>query len=309
MPRYAVQLLGKFNVRRDATPVPGLESRKAQELLGYLLLYRRQSHTREALANQLWGNLPTSQSRAYLRKALWQLQAAIDSEKQPCATHLLIVEPEWVQVNSDADLSLDIATLEQISSRAQSLPGEAISEPLAAELRYATSLYQGDLLDGCYQEWCIFERERLLTLYLTLLDKLTAYCESHGDYERGLTYGTLILRHDCAREQTHQRLMRLHFLAGDRSSALRQYDRCSSALKEELDVAPAPLTLALYESIKANQLLGLSPTVRPAITNGQDASLLDLLKELQELSQGLATLYGQLQQKISALEHVITHHD
>ena len=40
-----------------------------------------------------------------------------------------------------------------------------------------------------------------------------------------LAYGARILHCDRARERTHRRLMRLHFLAGDRTAALRQYPR------------------------------------------------------------------------------------
>ena len=39
--------------------------------------------------------------------------------------------------------------------------------------------------------------------------------------------------------------MRLHYRAGDRTTALRQFARCSEALGRELGVAPAPQTIAL----------------------------------------------------------------
>ena len=41
------------------------------------------------------------------------------------------------------------------------------------------SVYRGDLLEGCYQDWCLFERERLQNAYLAMLDKLMVRC--HGD--------------------------------------------------------------------------------------------------------------------------------
>ena len=39
------------------------------------------------------------------------------------------------------------------------------------ELRAHASVYDGDLFDGCYQDWCLLERERLQNVYLVLLDK------------------------------------------------------------------------------------------------------------------------------------------
>jgi two-component SAPR family response regulator len=92
------------------------------------------------------------------------------------------------------------------------------------------ALYHGDLLEDWFQDWCLYERERLQNIYLAALDKLMDYCEASRDYDAGLAYGTRILRHDLARERTHRRLMRLYYLAGDRTSALRQYDRCVQIL-------------------------------------------------------------------------------
>jgi DNA-binding SARP family transcriptional activator len=43
--------------------------------------------------------------------------------------------------------------------------------------------------------------------------------------------------------------MRLHQLAGNRTGALRQFERCRTALDEELGVGPGRLTRSLYEEI------------------------------------------------------------
>ena len=69
-------------------------------------------------------------------------------------------------------------------------------------------------------------------MYLAMLDKLICYCEAKRKFELGLLYGTLILRYDRAHERTHRRLMNLHYLSGDRTAALRQFERCAAALEE-----------------------------------------------------------------------------
>src|SRR6185436_8118355 len=117
----------------------------------------------------------------------------------------------------------------------------------------AVEFYRGDLLEGCYQDWCLYERELLQNKYLPILDKLLGYCLVHQEFDAGQRYGGLILRYDRARERTHQLLMRLHFLAGDRTGALRQYERCVVALREELGVQPDRRTVALYEEIRGSQ--------------------------------------------------------
>ena len=91
-------------------------------------------------------------------------------------------------------------------------------------------------------------------MYLLMLDKLIVYLQFHGEYEVAQGYGATILRYDPARERTHRQLMHLYSLAGDRTSALRQYERCVQALKQELGVKPERKTVELYERIKSDQM-------------------------------------------------------
>ncbi len=87
-------------------------------------------------------------------------------------------------------------------------------------------------------------------------DKLMEYCEKRQEYERALLYGVRILRHEPARERTHRSLMRLLYMSGDRTAALRQYERCVAALRAELEVEPGRPTRALCEQIRVDELPG-----------------------------------------------------
>jgi DNA-binding SARP family transcriptional activator len=142
---------------------------------------------------------------------------------------------------------------ESIYSAVEDTPGQTLCEGDAERVREALDLYRGDLLEGCYQDWCILERERLRQAYLALIEKQMTYCESRGRYEAAVELGIRALRCEVAHERIHRRLMRLHYLAGDRTAALRQYQRCVAVLQQELSVAPSPLTLALYHRIQAGR--------------------------------------------------------
>src|SRR5215469_6947387 len=187
-------------------------------------------------------------------QVLWQLQSALGSQHESARARALLVEPDWVQLNSEADIWLDVAVFEQAYNLVQKTAGQELNGSLAQLLQDTVQLYQGPLLEGWYNDWCLYERERLQGIYLAMLDKLMGYCEVHQDYETGLLYGMRIMCYDRARERTHRRLMRLHYLSGDRSAALRQYEQCTTALAEELGAKPSKHTIALYEQIHADQL-------------------------------------------------------
>lgn len=288
-----VTLFGKLTVRHGDGVLGVNEPQKAQELFCYLLLHRDQPCAREALASLLWGDhCTTSQSKAYLRKALWQLLTALRQLPGGVEMRLLRVEPEWIQLNTIAELWLDVAVFKQAYQAAKGIPGPALDASTVRSLEAAVHLYSGDLLGNWYHEWCLCEREWLYQVYLIMLEKLMAYKEACGAYEEGLAYGERILQHDRAHEQTHRHLMRLRHLAGDRTGALRQYERCVAALDAEFDAAPSVRTDHLYKQVLYDQL---GETPAPMVSP-------EALACLRRVQADLAEMQRHVRQVISASE-------
>ncbi len=305
MSTLSVRLFGKLQVQRSEQIVLDLGSNKVQELFAYLLLHRQRYHSREVLASLLWGDSTTAQSKRYLRNAFWQLQSVLDSGAEAKNDGVLLVDPDWVRLNLEADLWLDVAEFERAFALVQGVPGEELNAQSVQAAQGAIQLYRGDLLEGWYQDWCLFERERLQSMYLSMLGKLMAYCEVYGKYEAGLAYGVCVLRYDVAYERTHRRLMRLHYLAGNRTAALRQYERCVAALCKELDVGPSERTVALYEQIRSGQPVGPgqgTPKGDGQIFKGTAPTLSQALCHLRLLQTAFAESQRQLWQAIQAVE-------
>ena len=150
-----VRLFGKFCVQCHEQPLEGFDARKVQELFCYLLLYRDHPHPRETLANLLWNDCSTTQSKTYLRKVLWQLQAALSPLRKCNSSQLLMVESDWVQLNSETDLWLDVAMFEEAFTHVRGMPGTELDLHCVQALQNAVDLYCGDLLEGWYQDWCL----------------------------------------------------------------------------------------------------------------------------------------------------------
>jgi DNA-binding SARP family transcriptional activator len=294
--------------------IPGLDARKTQELLCYLLIFRNRPHPRETLAGILWGDNTTAHSKKYLRQSLWMLQRALESFTS-FETPFLVVDENWISLNPKAKYWLDAAEFERIHQEIRVTTPHLISPGDAEVLRSAINLYQGDLLEGWYEDWCIFERERLQNIYLGMLEKLAGYCESCKDWESGLTYCSHILRYDRASERTYIQMMRLYFLSGDRTEALRQYERCTVVLREELGVAPSRKTRDLYEQMRVEQFTPLADTpLEIAHTRSPDKaeshsksipqtrSLSTALRNLRHFRIKLSQLQIQLEGHIQELE-------
>ncbi len=296
-----VRLFGELSIQQAGRPVL-FPSGKALELFCYLLIYRDRAHTREALSEVLWPSGKPDSTKRYLRQALWRLNVTVQCKRDQrrTATRLLLdINPEWVRINSDADWWLDVSAFERAYSAGRDTSGHSLSDLQAKEMEAALSLYRGDLLPVWYHDWCSYERYRLQLAYLTMLDQLMGYCEARQLYAKGLDFGQIVLRYEPARECTHRQLMRLHYRAGNRTSALRQYERCSSLMAQEFGIEPSADTVALYEQIRADRLHDVPPPrfagspvdQRPMPERRAIAALADLHLRLDRIQASLSALH------------------
>jgi DNA-binding SARP family transcriptional activator len=301
-----IRLFGQVSVRQDGQPRSDL-SAKALELLCYLLLHRDRGHTRETLAGVLWPEASDSASKKYLRQTLWQLHSTLVSRAGPRPANgeaLLTLDPGWVRVNPKAGWWLDVAAFEQAYRLCRETPGQDLTGPQAHTLEAAVALYRGDLIETWYQDWCIYERDRLQLTYLAMLEQLMGHCEARQWYAKGLGYGQCILRYDPARESTHRQLMRLYYQAGDRTTSLRQYDRCAAVVAKHFNVRPSRETGALYHQIRTDRLEGTSAQTaveRRLVDEPGSSLLLDLHTRLDHIQTSLSALQDQLQQEMTAV--------
>lgn len=305
MSALRITLFGKLTLCQGSEPLPPLPL-KAQELLCYLLLHTERPHTRDALAGHLWQDASPAQSKKYLRQALWRLQQVLDRETGlTVPPSLLMLDGEWIHLNPERSIWLDTDHLTSAFSLAHQRDEAAWDEELAQVIGEAVEVYRGDLLEGWYQDWCLYERERLQLFYLALLDHLMIHCEQQRAYERGLDYGLRSLRLDRAREATHQRLIRLYHLAGNRTAALRQYELCVSVLASELQVTPSRRTIALYEQVRSDQEAEGPPSRSRQGEEDIIPPLATLLAQLHQIQGNLAAMQQQVQQSIHAVEQAL----
>lgn len=306
-----IHLFGKFEIDTGGQPYHCFHSQKALELFCFLLLFSNQPHHREKLADMFWGERCVADSRKYFRKTLWQLQSALNQLPVSGINEHLSVESNWLQYIQNDDIFLDVMEIEKVYT---SLKDKRVSNLTQEEFfaaKNAEALYKGDLLEGCSQEWCLYERERLKEMYIVILDKMMGYCENNCDYELGISYGKKILAADGMRENTHLRLMRLYYLSGDRTSAIRQYETCRKMLKEEFGVDPGETTISIYQKIvqSKNDSLDKLPcsSPNPYFDPLDRVSYIQSLEKIKELVAMQESIQQQLLKKIQIIEEALFH--
>ena len=239
-----IQLFGAVRVSHADRPRDARLIHTVQALLAWLVLNRRKTHAREALAGLFWGEQREDRARSCLSTALWRLRQALEPDGIPPGAYL-ISEPAVVGFNWESDHWLDVAAFEEGVAPIRTGGWAAKSGPDWSRAEEAVGHYTGDLLEGFYDDWALRERERLRLLYLDSLGRLLRHHSDTGAVDDALKCGQQILTIDPLREDIHRELIRLHMRNGHRALALQQYERCRAALDDELGVAPMQETRAL----------------------------------------------------------------
>ena len=113
--------------------------------------------------------------------------------------------------------------------------------------------------------------------------------EAAGDTAAALPLAQAIVDAEPLSEAAHRRVMRLHYLRGDRAAAMLAFDRCEQILKHEVGTGPSPETLALLATIEQAAPVEGSPRPRSAVPAAmlRPPRLIGRDAELQALSRGL----------------------
>ncbi len=270
MPILELYLLGTLRLIYDHAPIT-INSPRLQSLLAYLVLHRDAPQARRDLAFLFWANSSEAQAMTNLRKSLHELRHVL-----PDPDRFLQIDTHEVQWRPNAPFTIDTVEFENAVRRASTV----------AERQAAVDLYHGDLLPSCYDDWIIPDRERLRQTFIDTLEQLIAQQESQREYRGAIAYAHRLLQEEPLREETYLRLMRLYNLCGDRTSALRTYHACATALQRELDIEPSQATRRAYEQLlKLDVSFTQLPAAIPRLV-GRDQEWVRLQHEWREAAQG-----------------------
>jgi DNA-binding SARP family transcriptional activator len=118
----------------------------------------------------------------------------------------------------------------------------------------AVSYYSGPFLpDSLYEDWSVVERERLGLLFTEAALALGRILFDAQQFHDAIKLGWRVVEYDKAQEEAYQLLIRSYSMIGERSTAIRLYHRCVTALREELGVDPLPETVALFEQVRGKR--------------------------------------------------------
>ncbi|MFQ6059480.1 MAG: AAA family ATPase, partial [Anaerolineae bacterium] len=224
-----------------------------------------------------WPDTPESTARRNLSHLLTHLRRALPDPE------VLLASDDRIGLDPHRAWS-DAAAFERLCSKALQQAADLHRGPFLA----------GFSLPGCaeFEAWAAQEQRAFEQLYLKALTVLLEERTAGGEYEAAIACALRYLETDDLAEDVHRRLIELYAAAGDRSAALRQFERCAAALERELGVSPLPQTRAVYQAVLEDQPPP-RPVARPAWMTlpGLDVPLVGRDEVVRRLEQA----YGRAQ--------------
>jgi DNA-binding SARP family transcriptional activator len=213
-----LHFLGHFVCERDTGPV---ELPLGLQRLAAFVGIRGPSH-RCVVAGSLWPKVPEPQALASLRTGVWRMNRLAPG----------VLETVGDQLRLSLSIWIDSAAQERAIDGV--LSGHVMDD---SALRI---LCQPELLSGWYDDWVLFERERLNQLRLHALEVAARLFAECGRLDVALRLALEAVRAEPLRETANGVLISVYLAEGNVSDAVHQFGAFRELLGRELGLEPSP---------------------------------------------------------------------
>ncbi len=229
--RLEVRLLGAVEIILDGARLGAFNALRLQKFLAMIAL-RRDAQHRSRLAFELWPDSNESQARTNLRKLLHEFRRAL-----PDFQVFVETDNETIRWVTKGPSEVDVIRFRNAVA--------------SGDLELAASLYAGDLLPACYEDWVLGERAKLRAEAHDVLVRLTDQAVERGDHKAAIRHAQRIIEFEPTDESAVRIQIEAQMALGQRAAALRSYHRYAEALERDLGLSPGEAIGKLYRELRA----------------------------------------------------------
>jgi DNA-binding SARP family transcriptional activator/tetratricopeptide (TPR) repeat protein len=182
----------------------------------------------DRVASLLWPAATARQANASLRQRLYRLRR--DAGVPLLTNGAMLHMPASVQTSL-------VSSLKRLED-----DEHAVVEELLGDFDYE------DLPE--LAQWVCGQRRQWQEQRRSVLAAAAARCEREGALARGLVYAQRLVDEEPLTEHAQRRVMRLHYLRGDRAAAIAAFEAFERRLKDELGTRPSAETIELLTTIE-----------------------------------------------------------
>lgn len=247
-PSLKVYALGEPALLLNEEPVTRWRMPKSMELFFFFL--NSATHQRkEQIITALWPEEVDDQIDQTWRSTLYYLRKVVGESSigKKGGRYALDLSSRY-----GTNIWYDVDVFLAYKKQAQQALAEDEKDDAYAAFLAMTNLYRGDYVQSFYSNWCIFQRDKLRGDYLDARHQLALLAWRQERFDEAAMHWQHMLAIDNCMEEAHYGLMRSYLRRNKRGLALRQYQRCVTALRGELGVVPGKAIQNLYQQMIAS---------------------------------------------------------
>ncbi len=253
LPKIRINTLGEFKVLVNNEPMDKsmFEGTKPLSLLKAIVLNGSRDIHKEILIDALWPDADGTAGNKNFKINLHRLRKALEPDPIKAFGYTCVIQ-KAARVSLDLELiSLDTDEFLALGAKATGLEFVNTREETLVCYTRAARLYRGDYFaEDPYMDWIAHRRELFRSKYIMILQKKAMLHEDMNQWEEAMDTWRKLLQTDPTFEEAYQNMMILYADAGRKNEAMQVFNKCRNILRTELDTAPDPQTLDLYEKIK-----------------------------------------------------------
>ena len=215
----SLRLFGCWDLRVGGRPVR--MGGREQRLIAYVALNGRRM--RSFVAGILWPDSTENHAQSSLRAALLQVRRSSAG----------LLDADQTTVDMAPDVQVDVRDFRRYATEVAVNPDDVDFEAAMGILD------SGDLMPGWYEDWVMFERERLQHERVRALEALAMAELRRGSAEAALTAARASSAVEPLRESAHSIVIRAHLMVGNVADAIHEYRAYTHLLQDELGISPS----------------------------------------------------------------------
>lgn len=249
-PTLAVYCFGAFKVFLSNQLVTGWNGQKGVSILKYLVGNRERPVAKDILMDIFWPDSGAEVARRNLHQAIYGLRQTL--RRTAPDLQLILFENDCYRINPEVDLWMDFEEFERTVRVGRQQVAAGQSTAAMESFALAELLYSGDFFEEeLYETWPRAQREYYRSLYLEITAQISAYYIEKRQITPAMVLCQKVLARDRCNERAYRDLILCHLLQGQRQLAIREYQVCVQALKDDLGLPPSEEIQALYRQILA----------------------------------------------------------
>jgi DNA-binding SARP family transcriptional activator len=207
---------------------------------------------REQVSNLLWENSDEKAARYNLRYNIWTINKLYSNLAS--GHKLIISNKNYLSLNPKLIIETDIEFLKELDSKNDTIIND--EKLMLTKNKCKGNFMESFYLKNCnaFNDWMFYERENFQKKYNYVLHSLKDSYIGNKQYTLAAEILDEMIKLNPYDEKLYSDLIQVLIWKGDRIQALKEYNRCTNVLREELNIAPLESTKKLIDMIKSTDV-------------------------------------------------------